>query len=542
MISSNFRNKLLFLLSILISESFSWEKQEHQFLADLVLDSTLSFCEIGTNDSLIFFPGKAGYLAINKKFWNHQSFGSISAVFSGNDISQSHCHLKGCSIKQQLEPLSVLLIDEVWNRIKETPNAIQSVEVSGQSVVFNYLLYHLMALRLANISGNENNNEFLRYALIYEAAAHSYLSDSFSAGHLLLLVSDFLAPLNFMNVQIAHDYYSFEGVYVINSLGDCWRTFGDKLLQWYPYSFKQVYEACKISLLELLLVYFTSSGGIKIPSNLEKWAGSIAGELTLEELSNSWLTSNSGVNYYAEIRTPSLLRIPIPVSAVWSMRTMTKDEHGIFLRKNYPQLIDENYHDQDLTEIDTDFLYSRNSMPDWLTPGFLPNDTLRNIIKYYPDIASVRYIQNRFLPPPYQGYLLSVGGAYVYSGGRDKFGAALCFGWGFTDEFIFILIKPSFFISALKFFKDNEELILMADIGVGLNIPLFRIIKPHLEIGYAYGFRSPFDGSAGKFALGFDSETLPLEFTYAGLTFRFKYQFIFFNKPFHFPMLEIILH
>jgi hypothetical protein len=63
-----------------------------------------------------------------------------------------------------------------------------------------------------------------------------------------------------------------------------------------------------------------------------------------------------------------------------------------------------------------------------------------------------------------------------------------------------------------------------------------------MEIGYAFGFQSPFNGSAGKYSLGFDSETLPLGFTYAGLTIRLKYQFIFFNKTFHSPVLEIILH
>ncbi len=45
--------------------------------------------------------------------------------------------------------------------------------------------------------------------------------------------------------------------------------------------------------------------------------------------------------------------------------------------------------------------------------------------------------------------------------------------------------------------------------------------------------------SAGKIALGLDSETLPLGFTYAGFTFRLKYQFIFFDKTLHSPMLEI---
>jgi len=532
------------LLSIFFStETFSWEKQEHKILADLAFDSTLSFCGINANDSLIFFPGKTGSITFNKMIWNNQSFGNISASFSGDDISQSRCQIKGYSIKQQLEPLTALLIDKVWNEIKETPEKIQSIEVSNQSAVFNYLLHHLIALRFARLAGEEDNEkESLRYALIYEAIAQSYLSDSFSAGHLLLKVSDFLAPLNYMNIQIAHDYYCSEGVYVINSLGECWQTFGDKLLQWYPYSFNQVFEACTISLRELFLVYFSSFENIEIPVNLNKWARSIADSVTPEELSNRWLTTNDGVKYYSEIKMPALLYIPMPVAATWSVRTEKRDEYGIFQRKNYPQLFEENFHDPDLNEIDMDFLYPRSSIPDWMIPEFLPNDTLQNLIKYNPNVASVHYVQDRYLPPSYQGYLLSAGGTYVFADGKDKFGTTLGLGWGFSDEFLFILIKPAFFISTMKLFGNNQEWVLMADIGVGINAPVFRIMKPHIEIGYAYGFQSPFNGSAGKYALGFDSETLPLGFTYAGLTFRLKYQFIFFDKTLQSPVLEIILH
>jgi len=84
------------LLSISFSaETFSWEKQEHKILADLAFDSTLSFCGINANDSLIFFPGKTGSITFNKMIWNNQSFGNISASFSGDDISQSRCQIKG---------------------------------------------------------------------------------------------------------------------------------------------------------------------------------------------------------------------------------------------------------------------------------------------------------------------------------------------------------------------------------------------------------------------------------------------------------------
>ena len=177
-----------------------------------------------------------------------------------------------------------------------------------------------------------------------------------------------------------------------------------------------------------------------------------------------------------------------------------------------------------------------------MIPEFLPNDTLQNLIRYHPDVASVRYIQNRYLPPSYQGFLLSAGGTIVFSNDKNKFGASLGIGWGVADEFLFIITKPSLIVSAMYIFSDNREWLLMADMGFGINIPVFGIFYPRIDFGYSWGFQSPYNGGAGKYAVGLELETLPLGFTYAGLTFRLKYQFIFFDKILHFPALEIILH
>jgi hypothetical protein len=45
---------------------------------------------------------------------------------------------------------------------------------------------------------------------------------------------------------------------------------------------------------------------------------------------------------------PSLLYIPMPVGAAWSVRTDMKDKYGIYIRRNYPQFIENNFHDPDL--------------------------------------------------------------------------------------------------------------------------------------------------------------------------------------------------
>jgi len=540
----NYKTFVLLLLLSFSAETFSWEKEEHRMLADLAFDSTLSFCGINFNDSLIFFPGKTGIISINKKLWNGQSFGDVSAFFSEDDILQSHCHLRGNTIQQQLEPLSAAFTDEVWSMIEEKPGDIQSVEVTNQNAVFNYLLYHIIALRFAKLSGNEfgRNQEALRYALIYESTAQSYLSDTFSSGHMLLSNSDFLSPLNSFNIQIAHDHYCSEGVYVINSNGDCWQAFGDKLLQWYPYPFTKVFEACSASLRELFLVYFTSTENVDIPVNLAKWAKSISPGVTPEELSNLWVIVNDGVKYYSEIKMPALLCIPVPISAAWSVRTDMKDEYGIHLRKNYPQLSEEKFHDPDLDEVDLGFLYSKYSMPGWMIPEFLPGDSLQNLIKYNPEIASVRFVQNRNFPPSFRGYLLTAGVTYVFTDDKNEVGTSLGFGWGFGDLSLLVFIKPTVFVTAMRLFGDSQAWILSADVGVGINASVLGIFKPYIELGSTWGSRSPYNGYAGNYALGLDSETLPLGFTYAGLTFRLKYEFILFDKTLYSPVFEIILH
>ena len=540
----HFTFKTLFPL-VIISFSlniFSWEKYEHEILANLALDSTLSFCGISYNDSLIFFPGE-GSVIIDKMLWNGESFGELSSIFSGDDISESRCQSRGRTINQQLSTLSQEIIEDVWEKIKNSPDDIKSIVVTNQNVVFNYMLYHIMALRFVELSSKSinKNEEYIRYSLIYESVAQSYLSDAFSSGHLLLHNSDFFAMLNNINIQIAHDFYCSEGVFVLNANGDCWRTFGDRLLQWYEPSFSHIFQACTESIKELFLVYFVCNN-VEIPLQLQKWVKSISGTQNAEELVKLWLNTLDGEKYYSEIKMPALLCIPIPIAASWSIRTEQIDSYGIHRRKHYPQLNEETFHDPDFNWIDKEFLYSRNSVPFWMIPEFFPNDTVQNLIRYHPDIASVRYMQNRSLLPSYEGLLLSVGGATLFNNDRNKFGAALGIGWGATDEFLFIITKPSLMLSGMYLSNYNPEWLLMADLGFGINTVVFSSFYPRIDFGYSWGYQEPNKDSAGKIALGLDSETLPLGFTYSGITFRLKYSFIFFKKTLSYPVLEMILH
>jgi hypothetical protein len=140
------------------------------------------------------------------------------------------------------------------------------------------------------------------------------------------------------------------------------------------------------------------------------------------------------------------------------------------------------------------------------------------------------------------GYLLSAGGFYELVNGKNKLAASIGFGWGFSDDFLFFLNKPALFITATKLYTNESEWILTADFGFAINTPLFGFVTPHTEIGYAWKLQSAGNENGSKYAIGFDSETIPLGFTYAGLTVRLKYQFIFLNKTLHSPALELILH
>ena len=72
---------LVLLLIFCPVETFSWEKDEHQKLADLVFDSTLSYCEIEFTDSLIFIPGKPASIERSKMLLDGYTFGSIASFF-----------------------------------------------------------------------------------------------------------------------------------------------------------------------------------------------------------------------------------------------------------------------------------------------------------------------------------------------------------------------------------------------------------------------------------------------------------------------------
>ncbi len=554
-------------LSLYRQTAMAWEKEEHRHVADHALAAVLAECEVAMQDSFILIIGRDFSIRLKKSLWLGKAFGETCAWFCEKDVSRSRVHERARTILQQLQPLSGTLIDAAWQKhgvsnasaatATNSWPAIKSADMSNQNVVANYLLHHLIALRFAEMAGQvgSKGQEPLRRALIYEAMALGYLSDAFSAGHLLVPLADALSGLHSINNKQAHDFYNNEGVYVVNSRGEVWQTFGDKLMRWYPTTYRPVLEACTTSLRELFLVYFASIGSEAVPEPLKKWWHSISADTSVGTMLSAANTTEDGKKYYSTARLPTLQLLPMPVSATWSVRFNEVDEHRIHRRTHYPQLREAGFHDPDNKEIDKEFLYSEKSVTGTMIPVLLASQRqkdpaksradsiairhVQKLIKSHPDFASVRYVQERNFSPSYMGPLLSVGGAMAFKEGDRGSGPMIGLGYGFFDDFLF-LKKFSLEAALMPSFHAPRRALLASALGMGIKLPWSAAL--HTEGGHAWGLRSPFKAHGWKFAAGIDSPTIPLGFTYAGLTARLKYQWLWLNPALHGVFFEIILH
>ncbi len=552
-------SKIILAICLMITFPYitmPWEKEEHRLVADSAFAAVLADCDISIRDSHILISNHGPKISLKRTFWQGKTFGETCTWFSGKDISYSRFHQRGQTILQQLKPLSSSLIEAVWDEHSRTiPSghktapvlwpAVFSAEQSNHNVAVNYLMHHLIAIRFAKLAGHEESEskEALRCALIYEAMAQSFLSDAFSAGHLLVPLNDVFHNLHPINNKEAHDFYRNEGVYVINSSGDVWQTFGDKLLHWYAPTYRHVLHACITSLRELFLVYYVSSGNMAIPENLKKWAQSISNGNSIEEIVRGWITTKDGDRYYSITKMPTLLQLPMPISASWSVRTEKVDKHRIHQRKHYPQLREPGFHDPDLRGIDTEFIYPRASVPDWMVPALLYDKKPKELIKYNPDFASVRYAQNRNFPPSYKGLLIRLGGGATFKKNRSGFGSLFGLGYGLADDLV-VINKVSVDLALMPSLHEARRLLITPSLGLGLKLPKpFNLWEAYLfEIGYAYGLREPFKEGGLMLALGISFPTIPLRFTYSGLTIRLKYQRFSLEQTLQGVFLELIFH
>lgn len=544
-----FRTTVLAILLVWMgsSPSLAWEKDEHRQIADEAFAAVVAECGLEIQQMFMTPSAETRSVRLGKTLWRGQTFGEISAWASGKDVSRSRFHERGRTIAQQLASLSASTIEAIWSeQIKTDPwPPLLSAELPKHNVMANYIVHHITALRFAQIAGQEKESgeETLRRALVYEAMAQSFLADTFSSGHMLVPLNDAFSKLHPINNREAHDFFRNEGAYVLNSRGDVWQTFGDKLLYWYAPTHRHVLEACVTSLRELFLVFYVSKNTETMPEGLKEWAQSLSPGTSVEEMVKNWTGIQDGEKYYSDVRMPALLLLPVPVSATWSVRSDEVDEHGIHRRKHYPQLRERGLHDPDTEGMDLDFLYPKEAVPEWMIPDFLANHAPADIVKSYPDIASVRYIQPRDFPPSYKGTLFHLGGGTIFDSHGSGFGSMAGLGYGLTDE-LFVFNKISLDLKVMPSFDEGRRFLISPTFGFGLNLPApFKLWKAYrFEIGYAFGLRSPYGENGWNLAFGIESPTIPLGFTYSGLTLRLLYRTYHLERTIQGIFFELVVH
>jgi len=517
--------------------SFGWDRDEHRLLADSVFAAVIPECSLEAGDSAYVLGGPLRFVNLRRPKVGGLSFGDQVASLAQDDLAPVRFHERGRSIMDQLRSITPALLDSVSRG--------QRSALSAENVVAAYLLSHYQALRTTGqvrLSG-EDLSVALHDALSAEALAQGYLADAFAAGHILSYSGFPLSYLQKRNRIEAHNYHRDRGVYVINGRGDAWQTFGDGLLHWYPAPYRMVLDACETSLKEVLVVFYVSAG-LDLPESLSDWLEDVAPDASRQDIVSRWLAEHSGPEYYADVHLPSLMCLPIPVSATWSYRTDEIDEHGVRRHHHYPQLREIGFHDPDLRDIDQDFLYSYEAVPNWMVPpplrGASPT-VPHELIKTDPDWASVRWIQKRTAPPSYKGLLVQAGGQLTVRDGYSHTAVSLGLGYGFWDDLLLIK-NVSAALTWLPSFHQTERHLLMASFGLGVDLPGDQWPKAfRLEAGAAVGLGEDFNDFGPVFALGLDSRITPLNFTYAGITWRLKYQWFVLDAPVSGPAFEIVL-
>ncbi len=544
----------LLLAGVSSTKVHAWGESEHQILGDSVYHQTMRNCASRLGDTAYLMGGETAGFTFADKLSGGLVFGELCAGDAADDLARERFHERGKSILEQLQWVSLERINATWDAVmsglKEF-SAIDSfstsariIDLKNRNVVGAYLVYHLMALRMA-AHGDElglNDNQTLRASLRLEATAQGYLADGFSSGHMLVPGSGLLTRLVRRNNIETHNHYANQGVYVINSRGDVWQAFGDGVLQWYAPTRWAVSEACRSSLKEVLAVFFIECE-YAMPTALGAWMDSTAPGVALPDIASSWLSDLDGVEFYSDRILPTLLLIPVPVAATWSFRTTEQDDYGISKRLHYPQLRDDNMHDPDQDGIDADFLYPRSALPDWLVPAPLaaiPPASADSMIRSDPDWASIRWVQDRYYHPSYKGLLLHLGAQLMFADGEDNAGGVIGVGYGLWDD-LMVLRNVSFSVYLLPSNAEQERSLLLPSVGGGVPLDLAELRAIRLEGGMAIGLRSEYDNIGPTLALGLDSRAWPILDTNLGLSLRAKYQWFYLETTLKGPSLELIL-
>jgi len=502
-------------------------------------------------------------------------FGRIAACSSPAHLSPCRFHDVGKSVLEELRVLASedirRAVDAVMTAPVPSPQGLPTVALAEKNVVANYLLHHLVALRLADQAARapDRRATLLGSGLEYEARAQGFLADGFSSGHMRVPMEGILRSLHTVNTKEAHDFYSSQGLFVVNSRGDVWQAFGDEVTQWYPMTWEHVLEACCISLRELFFVYALGTDSLNVPAPLVKALGNVGTEV------RSWLALEPGEFYYLQAKLPTLMLIPFPVTATWSVRTDEMDQHGLRVRKHYPQIRDgrtgAGFSDSTLTGPSSDLLYSWDALPSWMLPDtWLPRqhageqkikdastDRKRTLASYLvkgdTDVASVRFVQEIDYPPSYAGLVTGVGGGALgvhgYSGGMISGSVGYSPHLGILPE---PLGKFHFSGSAsLEASLDHSDRMLVSG-RVGMTLPLSLLgIRPEspagkihgvrLEVGHSEGLRTLRHYRGPVLSAGLETTTIPMGFMYDGIVIRPKVEVHYLQERIFTIVVELLI-
>jgi hypothetical protein len=517
---------------LLSSPARGWEKFEHRLLADSAMTQVVRECEISVTGP-------------NGNTFENLRFADLVVDLAEDDMNPTRFHRTGKTILEQLREVS----DSNWNDLLYYHP--QTDKSTYETVITGFLYWHLKALhQAAQESPGGSHEQNLVHALRYEAKAQGFLADAFTAGHLLTPVHTPFSGLQRVNIKSAHHSFNTTGLFVMNSRGDLWRTFGNGNLLWYPESYHQVYNACLSSLRELMLVHQLSTGVNEISDSLASWLAVELPGVTAKAAQKSWLAPVTIASLYEEQKLPSLMRIPMPISATWSVRVPPDSGQAFADRKHFPQMSDPGYYDSSLSRHDRRYLYSQLAFPDWLFFPKLANQEPSELIRDDPDVASVHFTQQWSLTPAYRGLLTRLGGSVIFQSEGRGSGYLMGLGYGLADDLL--LVERLSIEADLQASHDEPRRTIVrttAGFGIKRKIifeklpdPLEIIESFRIEFGGAFGLKQPFRKAGFTTAIGLESTSIQLPGLYIGAFLRTAYQWNFLDRTVHGLSFNLIFH
>jgi hypothetical protein len=141
--------------------------------------------------------------------------------------NKSHFYEYGKSFQAQLQHFDKSLVEECGN-----PELEKSAfhELGKTNSINMYVSIHILAMEFADRGGRIARTDegeakrLVHHAILLNAFADHFLEDSFSAGHLAI---NRTIHASATNNQALHNFYSANGLTVLNRRGDVWKAYGD---------------------------------------------------------------------------------------------------------------------------------------------------------------------------------------------------------------------------------------------------------------------------------------------------------------------------